>query len=1295
MVGGDNLAVLSAIFKAHDEISETFDKIANKGEAMVDQWDKAGSSASEAFERAETGAAKVAQSVEGAATSMDGWTESVGNYDKGALEAIYSTEDLVKMGIKAGESITETAEAAEVAATSMDNWTNSIGDYDKGALDAIYSTEELVEMGFKTEEALTAAEEALTASTEAVEKQSDSLEKGIQYMSEFRGAIEEQEAELYNLQEAYMGVSLIMGKNSDEAIALQAEIDELTETLEENYSELEHLEVQSGRTAESGSDMAKKIENALTAAALTKLLSEVADMAIEMANAFSEAESIIVKATGATGEKLESLSDSMMNVYAVSKNADLSSVAGTVGEINTRLGLMDEELERSTSLFMDYARVTNSNVTGSVQNVTKVMKSWNIENKDTEKLMDKFISGSQKSGAAVDKLSDMVVANKAVLQQMGYSLDESIALMAMFESEGLKSSSVMSGLRSAIKVFSGEGVEAKVALQDVTNEISSMRSESEATALAIKVFGAEAGPEMASSIRAGKFEIDSWVAAIENSEGTLSSTANAATTLEEKWTQASNSMNTAFSSVISPAVDTVSSKFAGFVQGIGDFLNKNKVVTAILVGIATGIVAVTAALAIYKVAITIGTVVTAIFGTTLSTALWPITLVVAGIAALTTGLILLFDWLGNANKEFDGLTATSKQYYEQLEELNAQYDETIELYGENSAKAQELAGEIAALEAVYESSKMTLEELVAQNDKYLESHNKMVEDFHNSMDAFDSEEQSAQTLMVKLEQLNSKTNRTAGEQKQMEAIVSKLNKQYPDLALSIDKTTGVVEQSIDAYRGLAEAQAEEQRIAQQYESYVALLADRSEGEEKLRIATEQRIAAQERYDNADGFDKFWNVGKVKSDLKAMEEEEERLQIALGETNELLGEHEAAFENAAKKAEESAAYDEWAANVETAAENVEVALSKVDEVWNSVYESAYESISGQLGLFNELKDDIEVSVGGLISIWDSHTEYLKEYAANISSASEVFNIDLVNSLSDGSEESAAYLDSMMGKYNELAETYGADSEEIQAYLDEVNNSFTEREAAMEEWSSKVADSSSEVTDALSEAQTAIDEFAESLNISEEAAEYGGDAALQYIESFSGYLEEIQTAFSTGGDYVIELDESETANGYGDSIGSQYANGISGQYDNVKLAAQSLASVVSTTLSGSSVSVTASVSGYAKGTKSAAPGVKLVGEEGPELIDFRGGEVVYTADETNRMLTDFSSPMDVSAPSNFEVEPNEQNKTITIKLDGHGSIVTDGKANESTILDMLVANVKPVFLNILRSEVYEEGDLNYEF
>ena len=43
------------------------------------------------------------------------------------------------------------------------------------------------------------------------------------------------------------------------------------------------------------------------------------------------------------------------------------------------------------------------------------------------------------------------------------------------------------------------------------------------------------------------------------------------------------------------------------------------------------------------------------------------------------------------------------------------------------------------------------------------------------------------------------------------------------------------------------------------------------------------------------------------------------------------------------------------------------------------------------------------------------------------------------------------------------------------------------------------------------------------------------------------------------------------------------------------------------------------GYARGTRSATPGWRWVGENGPELMRFAGGEAVYTAEQSRALIS----------------------------------------------------------------------------
>lgn len=202
-------------------------------------------------------------------------------------------EDISSGVATAASSVDGVATSIETAAEQTEYWTEKIGNYDKSLMEATYSTEELVEQGYKSAEALEAA-------TDATEEQSNAIEKGTQIMSEFRQTIEEQEAELSKLQEAYMGVTLIYGDSSEAAQSLKREIKDLSSVLEDNQKQLDILEKQSGKAGNEGVSAIEGISSALAAAGITAAVKEIAEGVYELANAFSEAESTVVLATGAT-----------------------------------------------------------------------------------------------------------------------------------------------------------------------------------------------------------------------------------------------------------------------------------------------------------------------------------------------------------------------------------------------------------------------------------------------------------------------------------------------------------------------------------------------------------------------------------------------------------------------------------------------------------------------------------------------------------------------------------------------------------------------------------------------------------------------------------------------------------------------------------------------------------------------------------------------------------------------------------------------------------------------------------
>lgn len=94
-------------------------------------------------------------------------------------------------------------------------------------------------------------------------------------------------------------------------------------------------------------------------------------------------------------------------------------------------------------------------------------------------------------------------------------------------------------------------------------------------------------------------------------------------------------------------------------------------------------------------------------------------------------------------------------------------------------------------------------------------------------------------LVSQLENLSSKSNLTNSEIGVMSGIVDQLNQQIPDLNLSIDGTTGALNQEIEAVKASADAYVERQRQQLYIERHTELMAEAIQAEENYKMAIEE------------------------------------------------------------------------------------------------------------------------------------------------------------------------------------------------------------------------------------------------------------------------------------------------------------------------------------------------------------------------------------------------------------------------------------------------------------------------
>ena len=279
--------------------------------------------------------------------------------------------------------------------------------------------------------------------------------------------------------------------------------------------------------------------------------------------------------------------------------------------------------------------------------------------------------------------------------------------------------------------------------------------------------------------------------------------------------------------------------------------------------------------------------------------------------------------------------------------------------------------------------------------------------------------------------------------------------------------------------------------------------------------------------------------------------------------DIMAKVRAELESAAEAAEEMGeGFEDTAASasdVNTAIAPIITKMEELGKAYQEAYDSAYESMSGQFDLFEKAPELTKTSVDDMIAALQSQQQYMAEYSANLKAAAEMGLSDgLIAQLSDGSKESAAYLQSIVQD--------GANK------IDELNVAFAGVEAGKEEFAGTVAEMETDFAAKMAELQAQLEATIAEMDLSSEAAASGSATVKAFADAAAGLAPTVSAAFKKVADAAKK------------SLTLRV--GVKG----------------------------GEVQAYATGTQEAEKGFAVVGENGPELVYFNGGEKVLNASET---------------------------------------------------------------------------------
>ena len=1010
-----------------------------------------------------------------------------------------------------------------------------------------------------------------------IDKTSASLEKQTAKLNELSGALEE------------------AGVNTDD----------LSHSSEQLAGKIDTLKKKQGEAADKAMTFGDKagqafnqVHEAIVAAGIAVALKEIYEYFASCAQASMDFESAITgvaKTTDLTDEELAAMSDSIkaLSTEIPATTEEIAAVAEAAGQ----LGIQKDALLDFTEIMTMLGTATNMTADEAATALARFANITGMATDNYGRLGSVIVDLGNNFATTESEIVAMGTRLASAGKLAGLTEPEIMALAAAMSSVGIEAEAggtAMTQTLNAIEKAVAKGGDdlaefariagmsseefssawkndAMSALTSFIGGLGKLDEQGESTVLVLEDLGLT-GIRQSNMLKALGLAADQMTGAVNTANTAwqqntaLTNEANKRyTTAQSRLTMMQNAYNNlkvAIGDAYTPALSEAYGVGTKVLNEITKFVQANPGVVAAITGLSTALGAAAVAAAAFALKAKIAAAAAA-FLTTVTPGVNVIMGVAAAVGVVTAGIIALASSAANdAVPSVKELTEAARGMREAMDEAKATYDDTVTSTMAAAGVADTYIGKLEELEAAGLNT----------DEQHRQYHNTLALLCQVVPELADYIDLETDTINGGTEALRANTE--AWKQNAMQQAyqnqLTELYSQYSAVLIEAE------ENSIGLTKAQYSLEAAQQKLSDTYAQMDALWADAQKQADAYYdqygyYTDATAFLSQEYYDLQNSIydtnNEIWAAEKsIKNYNKAMEEDadavsEAEAEIALAE--EAVKNLTASMNEGTGASEEAAAQ---AGEFQAAISGVQEKINALVESYNEAYSAAYESISGQYQLWDEAAKVVATSAGSINSALESQITYWQDYNANLQSltdrSADIEGLsDMIASFADGSSDSVNAIAGMAGATDEQLATMVANWKTLQQEQQNAAGS--------------VADLKTDFTATMDELQTALAEDIEAMDLGDEAKASAQATIQGFIDGAVGMLPQVTAA-----------------------------------YNRVAAAARAA-------LSASGTGTAGSIPGYAVGTQSAAPGFALVGENGPELVYFNGGEQVMTAEETAAM------------------------------------------------------------------------------